>query len=166
MKTLYKSLIIFLTITGVSSIMLNFSDFQLKNIDYFDKHGWFFLVCLAFFPRLSLFVAGVFSNIAFGGIFWWLGFFFAPRFLVATLATVSYWNTNKILVIISWLVALGGESSEKVMISRRMSGGPKRYANYDGKTFEANSNGFNESRSNSYSNQNNGVVEVEYKVKE
>lgn len=166
MKTLYKSLIIFLTITGVSSILLNFSDFQLKNIDYFDKHGWFFLICLAFFPRLSLFVAGVFNNIAFGGIFWWLGFFFAPRFLVATLATVSYWNTNKILVILSWLVALGGESSEKVMISRRMSGAPKRYANYEGKTFEAEGSGFQETRNNSYSNNNSGVVEVEYKVKE
>ncbi len=161
MKTLYKSLIIFLTITGVSSILLNFSDFQLKNIDYFDKHGWFFLVCLAFFPRLSLFVAGLFSNIAFGGIFWWLGFFFAPRFLVATLATISYWNTNKVLVIISWLVALGGESSEKVMITRRMSGGPKRYAHYEGKTFEASSH-----REESNTNHNSNVVEVEYKVKE
>jgi hypothetical protein len=39
--------------------------------------------------------------------------------LVAILATVSYWNTNKVLVIISWLMAIGGESSEKYFIHRR-----------------------------------------------
>lgn len=172
MKSIYKAIIIFLTITGVSSILINFSDFQFKSIDYFDKHGWFFLFFLTFFPRLSLFIAGVFGNIAFGGLFWWLGFFFAPRFLVATLATVSYWNTNQILVIISWLVAIGGESSEKVMITRTVSG-PRRYAQYsDGETFETQ---YSTNDSQSYrsttnfgkiKNNDSDIIEAEFKVKE
>ncbi len=38
---------------------------------------------------------------------------------MAFLATIAYWKTNPVLVIIAWLVALGGESSEKkVFISK------------------------------------------------
>lgn len=44
-----------------------------------------------------------------------------PRFLIAYLATVAYWQTNPILVVIAWLVALGGESSEKTAFIRRGS---------------------------------------------
>jgi hypothetical protein len=54
-----------------------------------------------------------------GGFLWWLGFIFCPRILVASLATVSYFHTNPILVIISWLIALGGETMEKVGVGRR-----------------------------------------------
>lgn len=86
----------------------------------------------------------IFNSIEFGGLVWWLGYFFAPRILVALLATLSYWHTNKILVIISWLIALGGESSEKFFISRRMKNAPQRFSTYEG----------------------GSTIDAEYKVKE
>lgn len=137
MKTILKILFIFLAITGASTLLINYADVEFKNIDFFVKHGWFFLVFITFFPRLTLLVSGLFGSIEFGGILWWVGFFIAPRILVAMLATVSYWHTNQVLVIISWLVALGGESSEKFVISKRMSAHPKKFGQYDGGTFDA-----------------------------
>lgn len=115
MRTIIKIVILFLLITGLSTVLMNFFDVQYGNTDFWTIHGFFFLVFISIFPRLTL----LFSSVAFGGIFWWLGFFFAPRILVAILATISYWNTNKVLVIISWLFAVGGESSEKYFIHRR-----------------------------------------------
>lgn len=138
MKTLFKIAIIFLAITGASTLLFNFTDIEFGKVDYFTKHGWIFLFSIALFPRLTLLVSGLLvGSIAFGGLFWWLGFFFAPRILVATLATISYWNTNQILVIISWLIALGGESSEKFVITNRIRN-PRRYdQGFSGSTVEA-----------------------------
>ena len=77
------------------------------------------------------------GSIQLGGFIWWAGFFIAPRILVACLATVSYWHNNPILVVISWLIALGGESSEKFVITKRMTS-PKRYdQGFSGSTIEA-----------------------------
>lgn len=138
MKTLTKIIFIFLALTGAVTLLYNFTDVELGNIDYFNKHGWFFLFSIALFPRLTLLVSGLFAGtIEFGGFLWWLGFFIAPRFLVATLATISYWHTNPILVILSWLVALSGESSEKFVLTTRMKH-PKRYdQGFSGNTIEA-----------------------------
>ena len=138
MKTIFKIAIIFLAITGASTLLYNFTDHTLGNFDYWDKHGWIFLFSIALFPRLTLLVSGLLvGSIEFGGFLWWLGFFFAPRILVALLATVAYWNQNPVLVIVSWLIALGGESSEKFVITRRM-GGPRRYdQGFSGTTVEA-----------------------------
>ncbi|RYF49570.1 MAG: hypothetical protein EOO38_07590 [Cytophagaceae bacterium] len=83
--------------------------------NFWDVHGILFLIFMCFFPRLTL----IFSSVAFGGIFWWLGFIFAPRLLVAILATTAYWQTNPILVIISWFWALSGETAEKTVVTRR-----------------------------------------------
>ena len=115
MRTIIKIVILFLLITGLSTVLINFFNIEYGNTDFWTLHGFFFLVFISIFPRLTL----LFSSVAFGGIFWWLGFIFAPRLLVAILATVSYWNTNKVLVIIAWLFAVGGESSEKYFIHRR-----------------------------------------------
>ena len=84
--------------------------------NFWDHHGVFFLIFITLFPRLTL----LFSSVAFGGLFWWIGFFFVPRILVAVLATMSYLQTNPVLVIISWLVALSGESTEKYALRRRV----------------------------------------------
>lgn len=84
--------------------------------NFWDHHGLFFLLFITVFPRLTL----IFSNVATGGILWWLGFIFAPRLLVALLATLTYWQTNPILVIASWVVALSGESGEKKFVSKRV----------------------------------------------
>lgn len=133
MNTIIKIAIIFLAITGASTLLYNYTDVTFGTIDFFTKHGWIFLITVALFPRLTLLVSGlIFNSIEFGGLFWWLGFFFAPRILVAILATVAYWQTNKVLVILSWLIALGGESSEKIVIKRRMQNAPNRFSNYEG----------------------------------
>ncbi len=138
MKTIIKILFIFLAITGASTLLINYANVDFKNVDFFVNHSWFFLFAIALFPRLTLLVSGlIVGSVEFGGVLWWVGFFIAPRILVATLATVSYWNTNQFLVVMSWLIAFGGESSEKFVISRRMSSHPKKFGNFDGTTIDA-----------------------------
>ncbi len=100
----------------VTSVLLSLLGFDLMHYNYWHEHGFFLLIFLAFFPRLTL----LFSSIPFGGIFWWLGFIFCPRYLVALLATVNYWHRNPILVTFAWLIAIGGESTEKYYIRRRV----------------------------------------------
>lgn len=133
MNTIIKIALIFLAITGVSTLLYNYTDVTFGTIDFFSKHGWIFLFSIALFPRLTLLVSGLLVNsIEFGGLLWWLGFFFAPRILVAVLATIAYWQTNQILVILAWLIAMGGESSEKIIIKKRMKGNPHKFTNYEG----------------------------------
>lgn len=84
-------------------------------MSFWDNHGIIFVVAMFFFPRLTL----LFSSVAFGGILWWLGFIFAPRLLVAILATTAYWHTNTILVVLTWFWALSGEGVEKSVVVRR-----------------------------------------------
>lgn len=78
-------------------------------INFWDVHGFWFIFFLFFFPRLTL----LFSSVATGGVLWWLGWVFAPRLLVAILATTAYWETNTVLVVLTWFWALGGEGAEK-----------------------------------------------------
>ena len=137
MKTIFKILVIFLAITGATTLLFNFTDIRFGGVDYFNNHGWIFLISIALFPRLTLLVSGLFfQSIEFGGLVWWLSFFFAPRFLVAVLATIGYWNTNQFLVIIAWLVALGGESSEKIYFSRQIKP-TQRFNIFEGTTIDA-----------------------------
>ncbi len=84
-------------------------------MNFWDVHGIFFLAFMCFFPRLTL----LFSSVASGGLLWWLGWIFAPRLLVAILATTAYWNTNTILVVITWIWALSGETAEKAVVVKR-----------------------------------------------
>jgi hypothetical protein len=84
------------------------------HVNFWHEHGWLFVIAMFFFPRLTL----LFSSVASGGLLWWLGWLFAPRLLVAILATTYYWETNTILVILTWVWALSGESIEKGGISR------------------------------------------------
>jgi hypothetical protein len=138
MKTLFKIIILFLVISIASTLLYNYTDIDFGKIDFFSKHGWFFLFSIALFPRLTLLVSGLLvGSIEFGGFIWWLGFFFAPRILVATLATVSYWHTNQFIVVLAWLIALGGESSEKFVINRKMKNAPHKFNNYEGTTIDA-----------------------------
>jgi hypothetical protein len=78
-------------------------------VDFWARHGFVFLFFMFFFPRLTL----LFSSVPFGGFFWWLGWIFAPRLLVAILASITYMQTNPILVVISWFWAIGLEGNEK-----------------------------------------------------
>jgi hypothetical protein len=85
-------------------------------VNFWDVHGLWFIFFMFFFPRLTL----LFSSVLFGGFFWWVGWLIAPRLLVAILATTSFWDTNMILVVITWLWALGGEGTEKTVIRKRI----------------------------------------------
>lgn len=122
-KMFLYSVLISLAIVGASSILLNFFEIELGHNNFWDTRGLFFLIFVSLFPRLTL----LFSSVAFGGLFWWLGFIFVPRWLVAILATLSYWNQNPTLVVIAWLVCLSGESSEKVYIQKRV----RKYRGHD-----------------------------------
>ena len=79
---------------------------------FWHHHGLWFICFMFFFPRLTL----LFSSVPFGGILWWLGFIFAPRLLVAILATTNYWATDTILCVLTWIWALGGEGIEKTAV--------------------------------------------------
>ncbi len=113
MKTmLFKGAAIFFILLVATSVMMDVSKMDFGTVDFFQKHGLLFLIFMTLFPRLTL----MFSSVVSGGFFWWLGFIFCPRILVASLATVSYFHTNPVLVVISWIVALGGETMEKAGI--------------------------------------------------
>ncbi|MBF0361709.1 MAG: hypothetical protein HQK49_11895 [Oligoflexia bacterium] len=122
MNKLIKILFIFLAITGAVTLISEYSNVPFGYRNFWDYRGHigglFFLFFIALFPRLTLIV----SSVPFGGLLWWIGWFFLPRILVALLATVSYWNTNKLLVVLAWLVAIGGESSEKYLLGGRRGG--------------------------------------------
>lgn len=110
-----RFLLIFIALC-VFSVLFSFLGLDLRYENYWQYHGFLLLVFLAFFPRLAL----LFSSIPFGGLFWWLGFFFFPRYLIAILATVNYWHGNPLLVTLSWFIAIGGESTEKYYIKRKV----------------------------------------------
>ena len=121
MSTALKILLLFLAITGLSTILMQSFSFDFGTVNYWQNRGVFFLIFVTLFPRLTL----LFSSVVSGGFLWWLAWLFAPRFLVAFLATVAYWQTNPILVVIAWFVALSGETSEKTIVINR--GKPFRY---------------------------------------
>jgi len=116
MKFFIKIAITFLLVSIAANYLIQHSEIDFGFTDYWSRHGTWLLVFLAIFPRLTLLL----SSIPFGGLLWWLGWIFAPRILVAALATIQYWQTNKVLVIIAWLIAWGGESGEKYVIQRRV----------------------------------------------
>jgi hypothetical protein len=82
-------------------------------MDFWSNHTILFLVGCALFPRITLLF---FSSISFG--FWTiLGWIFAPHLLVAILATMLYWGSNPILVIIAWFFALVGSGGESRVVT-------------------------------------------------
>ena len=76
--------------------------------NFWSNNSFILLIGLTLFPRLSL----LFCNIP-GTILFWIGWFVFPRITIAIFATFFYSSTNPILVILSWIIALGGESAEK-----------------------------------------------------
>ena len=77
-------------------------------MNFWDNHGILFLLGLTFFPRITtlFFMATPFGFLA------WLGWIFTPHLLVAFYASFKYWDTNPVLVIIAWIVALCGTGAE------------------------------------------------------
>ena len=115
MRSFIRFIIVFLALTGAVALGVAYFGISLGHDSYWDHHGVLFLIAITAFPRLTL----LFSSVASGGFLWWLSWIFVPRYLVAVLATLAYWNQNPILVVLSWLVALGGESSEKYVMVQR-----------------------------------------------
>lgn len=107
-----------------SSALGDLFSLQWGTVNFFDLHGIFFLLFVAIFPRLTL----LFSSVPFGGILWWVGWFVAPRLLVAILATFAYLQTNPFLVIISWLFVFAGEGGEKYYVYKKAQGTRKDFS--------------------------------------
>lgn len=72
-------------------------------MDFWQAHGWWFLLFIALCPRLTLLFA---VAVPFGWLAW-LGWLFAPSLLVAILATTYYWPTNPVLCVFAWMFAFG-----------------------------------------------------------
>lgn len=87
-----------------------------SSINYFNNHGLLNLLGWVFFPRLMFWF---FSAIT-GGFWFWIGVLIAPRIMVAFWATTYYWNSNPVICIIAWIIALSGESSEKAAVKSRI----------------------------------------------
>lgn len=122
MRSFWRFVIAFLAVTGGVALLTGVFGTEFGEANYWDFHGVFFLICIALFPRLTLLLSGV----PWGGVFWWLGWVFVPRFLVAVAATLAYWKSNPVLVIFAWLFAFGGESSEKYYVVRTSTSSSRR----------------------------------------
>lgn len=96
----------------------------MQHLDFTAMHNHWFLLCLllAIFPRITLAVMLITTTFLSGGFLWWLGFIFTPRLLIAIIA-LNYFQENPILVILAWIIAFSGESTEKrVVLSRGKKG--------------------------------------------
>ncbi len=111
-----RFLFLFLILLVVNAAAVSLLGLEFGQVSYWERHGFLLLVFLTIFPRLALLL----SSIPTGGFFWWLGLIFSPRYLVALLATVNYWETSPILVTFSWFIAVGGETTEKYYIKRQV----------------------------------------------
>lgn len=82
----------------------------IQAVNFWDNHNYAFLQLLmwVFFPRLSFW----FMSVITGGFWFWVGVFFVPHIMVAFWATTMYWDTNPVLCVIAWIIALGGTSTE------------------------------------------------------
>jgi hypothetical protein len=85
-----------------------------KGEDFFTHHSIWQLLGWVFFPRIMFW----FFSVITGGFWFWVGVFFVPRIMVAFWATTYYWNTNPIICVIAWVVALSGEGTEKSTVTR------------------------------------------------
>lgn len=88
-------------------------------MDFWQEHGIFFLIFITLFPRLTMLFA---VTVPFGFLAWF-GWLFFPHLTVAILATQYYWQTNPILCIIAWFVALAGTGGEAKVVSYRAQKG-------------------------------------------
>lgn len=84
-------------------------------MDFWQVHGIFFLIFITLFPRLTMLFA---VTVPFGFLAWF-GWLFFPHLTVAILATQYYWQTNPILCVIAWFVALAGTGGEAKVVSYR-----------------------------------------------
>lgn len=85
-------------------------------MSFWDVHGLFFLAGLVLFPRITVIL---FSHVT-GGLLFWVFFLLFPRIVIPILAAYHYWDTNPILVILSFLICISAETGEKTIVQRRV----------------------------------------------
>ena len=79
-------------------------------MDFWQAHSLLFLIAAAYAPRLTLLFA---VAVPFGWLSW-LGWAVAPHVTVAVLATKYYWDTNPMLCVFAWVVAVAWTAGDKV----------------------------------------------------
>jgi hypothetical protein len=85
-----------------------------EQADFWQVHGFLFLLGITFFPRITVFF---FSNVV-GGPLFWVFFLIFPRIVIPILAAYHYWDTNPVLVILSFIICLSGETGEKAVVKK------------------------------------------------
>jgi hypothetical protein len=86
-------------------------------LNYWDYHGWLFLLGATFLPRITTLF---FTSVTFG--FWAiLGWIFTPHLLVAIYATTYYWEKNPFLCVAAWFMAFIGTGGEAKVAQRTAS---------------------------------------------
>lgn len=86
-------------------------------VDFWTNHGIFFLLLCQIFPRLTI-VFGTAYPIGADQIIAWLLF---PRFLAAYLATQFYWDTNPVLVMVAWIMAISSLIASSVSMTNGLN---------------------------------------------
>ncbi|TXI89802.1 MAG: hypothetical protein E6Q36_02740 [Chryseobacterium sp.] len=86
-------------------------------IDFWNNHDFVFVLCMFFFPRLTMLLG---TSVCKGAepIFW-IGWLFFPRFTVAMIATYLYGHSNTFLVGLTWIWAINLEVIEKREVKNR-----------------------------------------------
>lgn len=85
--------------------------------DFWNFHGVWFLIAMFFFPRLTM----LFLTSTGGGFLYWLGWLLMPRLTVAIIATILFNEHNTLLLVFTWVWALGGEFGEKSVAKSTIS---------------------------------------------
>ncbi len=91
-------------------------------VDFWQVHGYFFLLFMALFPRLTMLVA---ATVPFSFVTW-IGWLLCPRITAAALATTFYWQTNPIICILAWGCAFYAFDIQVRQYGRRMRSRYKR----------------------------------------
>ena len=86
-------------------------------MDYWDYHGWAFLLGCAAFPR---FTTLFFASTPFG-VGSWIAWLFVPHLLVAYLATQFFWDTNPGLCVLAWIIGVSATFGESKGASRAIA---------------------------------------------
>jgi hypothetical protein len=87
-----------------------------ETANFWNVHTFLFLIGITFFPRITVFF---FSHVV-GGLVFWIFFLIFPRIVIPILAAYHYWDTNPVLVILSFIICLSAETGEKEVVRRKV----------------------------------------------
>lgn len=83
-------------------------------LSFWEYHGVIFIFFMALFPRLTM----LFATTLGGGFLYWLGWLLCPRIVVAIIATAQFFDTNPVLVVLTWIWAMGGTAGETTVAGK------------------------------------------------